>query len=332
VILWLQFIVCTALIVVSGSRLSKYGDIIAEKTGLGKTRIGVVLLAATTSLPELITGLSAVTLFDVPDIAVGNVLGACMINLLMIAVLDMLSGPAPVSARAHSGQTLTAGLGIVLLGAVAFGLFTAEYIPSIGWVGSYSPVFLGVYLVGMRVVFLYEKKRITEFVAEVVEELHYRNIPKYRALILYGVNALVLIAVATYLPGLGERIAEQTGLGESFVGTIFIALSTTLPELVVSVAALRVGAVDMAFGNIFGSNLFNVAVLALDDFFYVKAPLLSVVAPHHVTAAIAASMMTAIAVTGLTYRTTKKRFPVAWDSLAIIAVYVLSLWILYRQV
>lgn len=331
-ILWLQFIVCTALIVVSGSRLSKYGDIIAEKTGLGKTRIGVVLLAATTSLPELITGLSAVTLFDVPDIAVGNVLGACMINLLMIAVLDMLSGPAPVSARAHSGQTLTAGLGIVLLGAVAFGLFTAEYIPSIGWVGSYSPVFLGVYLVGMRVVFLYEKKRITEFVAEVVEELHYRNIPKYRALILYGVNALVLIAVATYLPGLGERIAEQTGLGESFVGTIFIALSTTLPELVVSVAALRVGAVDMAFGNIFGSNLFNVAVLALDDFFYVKAPLLSVVAPHHVTAAIAASMMTAIAVTGLTYRTTKKRFPVAWDSLAIIAVYVLSLWILYRQV
>jgi len=58
---WLGFIVCTSLIVYSGTKLAKYGDIIAEKTGLGRTWIGVVLMASVTSLPELVTGISSVT-------------------------------------------------------------------------------------------------------------------------------------------------------------------------------------------------------------------------------------------------------------------------------
>lgn len=79
-VLWLQFVAAAAIVLFSGSRLAKYGDIIAEQTGLGKTWIGVLLLAVTTSLPELITGLSSVIIFDVPDIAAGNVLGACVVN------------------------------------------------------------------------------------------------------------------------------------------------------------------------------------------------------------------------------------------------------------
>jgi len=80
---WLQFIACAGIILLSGTYLSKYGDIIAEKTGLGRTWIGVILMASVTSLPELVTGISSVALFDLPDIAVGNILGACMLNLLM---------------------------------------------------------------------------------------------------------------------------------------------------------------------------------------------------------------------------------------------------------
>ena len=73
-LIWLQFIACTALIVFCGSRLSQYGDVIAEKSGMGRTWIGVVLMASVTSLPELITGISSVALFHVPDIAAGDVL------------------------------------------------------------------------------------------------------------------------------------------------------------------------------------------------------------------------------------------------------------------
>ena len=81
-LLWIGFIICTAAIVFAGMRLSKYGDIIAEKTGLGRTWIGVVLMASVTSLPELVTGISSVTYAGVPDIAAGDVLGSCVFNML----------------------------------------------------------------------------------------------------------------------------------------------------------------------------------------------------------------------------------------------------------
>lgn len=103
-LLWIAFIVCTSVIIYSGTRLSKYGDIIAEKTGLGRTWIGVVLMASVTSLPELVTGISSVTYANVPDIAVGDVLGSCVFNMLIISFLDAMHRPTPISSRAHHGH------------------------------------------------------------------------------------------------------------------------------------------------------------------------------------------------------------------------------------
>lgn len=91
--LWIKFLICTSLIVYSGTKLSKYGDIIAEKTGIGGTLIGVALMASVTSLPELVTGISSVTYADVPDIAAGDVLGSCVFNMLILAFLDAIYRP-----------------------------------------------------------------------------------------------------------------------------------------------------------------------------------------------------------------------------------------------
>lgn len=329
--LWLQFIACTGIILVSGAYLSKYGDVIAEKTGLGRTWVGVILMASVTSLPELVTGISSVAVFNVPDIAVGDVLGSCMFNILILAVLDFMSGPAPVSTRAHQGQVLTAAFGIVLLGLVNLSIFGATQIPSLGWVGIYSLVFIAVYLIAMRSVFSYEKKRIAELIEVVAEEMRYEKISKARAYQLYGLHAVLTIGAAVYLPGLGERIAQVTGLGQTFVGNIFIALSTSLPELVVSIATLKIGAIDMAFGNIFGSNLFNIAILAVDDFFYTNGPILAHVSANHLVSSSAAIAMTAVAAIGLTYRASKKWLFFAWDSVAILAIYLFALSILYMM-
>src|SRR3989337_268144 len=98
-------------------------DIIAEKTGLGRTWIGVVLMASVTSLPELATGISSVTYAGVPDIAVGDVLGSCVFNMLILAILDAVYGPMPISAKAHQGHILSAGFGILLLSVVALSIF-----------------------------------------------------------------------------------------------------------------------------------------------------------------------------------------------------------------
>jgi cation:H+ antiporter len=325
---WLEFAVCTAIILVSGTYLSKYGDVIAEKTGLGRTWVGVALMASVTSLPELVTGISSVAIFELPDIAAGDVLGSCMFNILILALLDSIGGTAPISTKAHQGQVLTAAFGILMLALVNIGIFAGGAIPSVGWVGLYSFVFAAIYVLAMRAVFFYEKKRIAELVEAVAEETRYERISKARAFRLYGLNALLIIGAATYLPHIGEALAETTGLGQTFVGNIVIALSTSLPEVVVSVAALRMGAVDMAFGNIFGSNLFNIVILAIDDMLYTKGPILSYISKTHLVSSNAAIAMTAVAAIALTYRVSRKTLFVAWDALGIVAVYIVALLLL----
>jgi len=328
-VIWFQFLGATALIVYSGSRLSKYGDIIAEKTGLGRVFIGVLLIAAVTSLPELVSGVSAVTFYDLPEIAVGGVIGSCMFNLLIVSLLDVMTGRRPIYEKVHEGHVISAGFGILLLGLVCINIIAGSLFPSLGWVGIYSFVFIALYLVAMRVIFLYERRRFAEVVKKVAAELKYEDVPAARAYVMYAVNAVVIVVAASFLPGLGERIAEMTGLGQTFVGSLFIAMSTSLPELVVTMAAVRIGAIDLALGNLFGSNLFNVAILATDDIFYTKGPILADVSSNHLITAASAIAMTAAVVVGLTYRTIKKPFFLAWDSMGILAIYFVSTVMLY---
>jgi cation:H+ antiporter len=329
VAVWLQFIACTAVIVYAGSRLSKYGDIIAEKTGLGRLWVGALLLAAVTSLPELISGVAAVTVFDLADIAVGGVLGSCMFNILILSLVDAMTGRKPIYTGVNEGHVIAAGFGVLLLGLIAVNIYVGGGFPAVGWVCVFSFLYFALYVVAMRVVFLYNKRRIAAVVKEMAEELRYEDVTAARAYALYAVNAAVIVVVAAYLPHVGERIAAMTGFGQTFVGSFFIALSTSLPELVVTVAAVRLGAVDLALGNLFGSNLFNIAVLAIEDFLYTKGPLLASASPNHVVTAGAAIAMTAAAIVGLTYRTIKRPFFLAWDSMGILALYFIGQVILY---
>lgn len=319
------------MIVFAGYYLSTYGDVIAEKTGMGRTWVGVILMASVTSLPELITGASAVAIFDLPNIAIGDVFGSCMFNILIIALLDALSGPTPISAKAHHGQVLAAGFGVLLLGVAAIAISAGDRLPAFGWFGVYSLAFIAIYVIAMRMIFLFEKKRIAELVHERVEAARYEKVTLEKALTCYAANALLVVAAATYLPHLADQIAVTTGLGRTFVGTIFVALATSLPELVVSISAVKIDATDLMFGNLLGSNLFNMAILGLDDLLYVKGPILAHASPAHLVSASAAMAMTAIAVIGLTYRVSKKRLWFAWDSWALLAVYGFAVAVVYTM-
>jgi cation:H+ antiporter len=328
-LLWIEFITCTLVIFYSGTRLSHYGDILAEKTGLGRTWIGVILMASVTSLPELVTGISSVTYAGVPDIAVGDVLGSCVFNMLILALLDAVYRIMPISSKAHQGNTLSASFGVLLLGIVATSLFLGDHLFPLGWIGPYTLLFVIIYFFAMKLVFIYEKRQISAYVKEKAIELKYKDIQTKTVVINYSINAIVVIIAATFLPTIGERIAETTGLGQTFVGSIFIAVSTSLPEVVVSIAAVKMDAMDLAIGNLFGSNIFNILILAIDDFFFTKGPILSFVNPNHIISALSAIAMTTIAIIGLTYRAEKKKLLLAWDSIGILLVYVVNLMLLY---
>jgi len=329
-ILWIGFIICTAAIVYAGTRLSRYGDIIAEKTGLGRTWIGVVLMASVTSLPELVTGISSVTFAGVPNIAAGDIFGSCVFNMLILAVLDAMYRPMPISAKAHHGHVLSAGFGIILLGIAAGSLYEGGVrILSFGWIGEYTLLIIVIYLLAMRMVYYYEKKQLANFIQERTEALKYGDVPTTTAALHYGLNAVIVIIAAVFLPKIGEGIAASTGLGQTFVGNVFIALSTSLPEVVVSISAVKMDAVDLAIGNLFGSNIFNIFILAIDDIFFTNGAILSFVNLNHIVPAISAIIMTSIAIVGLTYRTEKKVLFLAWDSIGIVLVYIVNLMSLY---
>ena len=326
--IWLQFLGAALLIVYAGVRLARYGDVIGEKTGLGRSWIGVVLVAATTSLPELFAGFGATALAPLPDIAIGDVLGSCMFNLLILSLMDAIQ-PEPLSARAHQGHALSIGFGLLLVSVAGFGLLGGDRLPAIFWIGPMTPVLILLYFVAMRVIFTHEQRRRAREAREVAEELQYGAIPLRTAVVRYAVAAVFVVSAALWLPQLGAEIARQTGLGEAFVGSLFIALTTSLPEVVVSIAAVRMGALDLGIGNVLGSNLFNMLILGLDDVFYRRGPLLAHADPSHGVAIVTVAGMYALFLVGITYQALTKRFVVAWDTGAIGAVYVAGVVLAY---
>jgi cation:H+ antiporter len=326
--IWIQFLLTALIIVFAGVRLARYGDVLGEKSGLGRTWIGVVLLAATTSLPELFTGFGATALAALPDIAIGDVLGSCMFNLLILSVMDAVQ-PEPLSARAHQSHALSIGFGLVLISVAGVGLVGGSLLPAIGWVGPVTPTLIAVYFIGMRLIFTHERQKRLRETQEVAEELHYAGIPVRTAVLHYATAALLVVVAALWLPRLGAELARQTGLGEAFVGNLFIAITTSLPEIVVSLAAVRIGAIDLGIGNVLGSNLFNLFILGLDDLFYRPGPLLAAADPGHMVTVLAVVTMNALFLVGLTYRVMTKRFAVSWDTGAMAAVYVSAVTLAY---
>jgi len=331
-LLLFEFIVCSAAIVFSGVMLSRYGDAIAEKTSLGRTFIGLILMASVTSLPELVTGISSVTMAGVPDIAVGDIMGSCVFNVAIIALMDLLHGPGPIFSSAEHGHTISAGFGIILIGVASVFMFLGSEIPSIGHnIGFYTPLIILIYFIGIRSVYAFEKRKIARFVGKTVHALRYNHISTGRAVAWYAVNAAVVIAAAVFLPFIGDRLSVRTGLGRSFVGTSFIAMTTSLPELVISVASLRIGAADMAIANLFGSNMFNIFVMAVDDILYRgERPLLWSVSGNHIITGFMAIIMTGVAVIALTYRLARKTsLGMGWDSIALLLAYAANLLLLF---
>jgi cation:H+ antiporter len=330
VLLWLQFFACAAAIAVAGAVLSRNGDVIAEKTGLSRSWIGVILLASITSLPELITGISAVTVASAPNIAVGDVFGSCVFNLSMLAVVDFLYRSEPVYRRAAQGHILSAGFGILLIGFAGLNLLLGGkgFGFAIGHIGLYSFAIVLLYAVAMRTVFAYERRVRAEFAEDVAER--YPDMTLRKAIAGCAVGGAVVAAAGTWLPFLGADLAVAMGWSRTFVGTLFVAAATSLPELAVTIGALRLGAIDLAIAGLLGSNLFDIFILAIDDIAFVDGPILAHVSQAHAVSAMSALVMTGIVVVGLLYRPqTRLLKAVGWVSLGLVAVYLLNAYVLF---
>lgn len=323
------FIIAASIILVSGARVTKYGDIMAGMLGWSKMFMGLLLIASVTSLPELMTGISSIVFVDAPNLAVGDIVGSCAFNILIISIMDLFyDNKKPLTSVAQIGHVIAAAFGIIMLCLVALGIVMPDVFGNIAWIGGFSFVFLALYLLAIRVVFLYEKKRPRSISTE--EEQHSHSLTLRQVVFKYVTNAVFVMLAALLLPYFGEHIAESSGISQSFFGTVFIAFSTSLPEIVVSIAAIRMGTIDLAIGNIFGSNIFNIGILALDDILYTKGPIFLFTNPNHIIPVLGTIIITAIGIIGIVFKEEKK-WKLALDSAAIVIVFIVMIVLLYLK-
>jgi cation:H+ antiporter len=323
----LTFLLCTAIIVVAGAGLSKYADLLANKTGIGKAWVGMTALGITTSLPELSSGISSVTYAGSVNIALGDALGSCVFNLGLIALIDFMSPDEPVLYKVGPGNMLSAGFGITVIGIIMLGLLIQPiFAVSFLNVSIFSLLVFPAYMAASKLTFSFEKRELSKFIREEAEIMKHDGVSVRKTVVMLVACALGVTVGGILLPKAGIRLADATGLGRGFVGSVFMAFSTSLPELVVTIAAVRMGSIDIAVGNVFGSNIFNCVVIGIDDLFYRKETIFLEAASGQVVTACIALVMTGVALIGLTYKSRgKKAIRLGWDSMALLGLYFLNI-------
>ena len=285
-------------------------------------------------MPELVTGVSAAALIDFPagpDLAMGTLFGSCSLNLVILALLDILHQHSPVLTEASSRHIVSASWGILLIAIAAGGILIGEGHPglALGWVGILSIVIFIVYLVGMWRMFRYERSHQLRVQAT---SSKYKEISARTVYLRFALAAIAVIAAGIWLSFIGDEIAAATGWGATFVGSLFLAITTSAPELVVTIAALRLGAVDMAIADILGSNMFNIAIVAPVDLFYTQGSILSSVSNSHLITAAVVVVMSLLVAAGLRFRQKRKTFVViSWYALVLIGLYIFGAYALFTS-
>ena len=270
--------------------------------------IGLALLATVTSLPELLTGISSVIVAHAPNLAVGDALGSCVVNLVFLVVIDFFLRKKPVWQCAARGHLLAASFGAVMLGVVLAGLLVSQL--SFGLVSGLSTTtahwgfsqvtsaLLALYLAAMRTVFAYERDH-----AVCDGDGGEDTSPSLRSAVIRFTLAVAVVAAAgVWLPFVATDLAQAMIWNKSFVGSLFVAMATSLPELAFTLAALPMGALDVAIGNLRGSNLFNVLIIAVDNLFCRAGEVLADVSAAHVVTVASAITMTGLAMVGLLFQ------------------------------
>jgi cation:H+ antiporter len=327
-----EFLVSAVIIIIAGTYLSRFADDIAEITGLGRLLVGSILLAGATSLPELSVDISAVRT-GMADLAFGDLMGSCLFNLLILAILDLSTqSNGRMFSRQAARHALSGNLSVAIIAVVTLGMLAQPVLAAGQWLGvSYGLwIVLGAYVFGVRLVYLDQKASRLEAVSQGAELSTHRERHWSLPFIGFILAAAVIVFVGPYLAEAAGKIADASGLGKTFIGTTLVAFSTSLPELVTSFAALRMGAHDLAIGNVFGSNAFNMLLLIPLDLVH-RGPLLADVSKTHAVTAVAGILSTTVVVMGQLYQVERRRRLIEPDATLVMIIIFGSLWIMYRM-
>lgn len=327
------FAVCAALLWWAGSRLVVNAEALADRFDISRGVAGLLMLATVTSLPELATTVSAARI-GAAELATSNLLGGVSMQTAVLAVVDGLAIRGALTAFAPSAALLLQGVVLILLlGTALGGALTSA--PKVGHISASSIAILGAFVVGFLAARQYERHpawvpRERRRVESDEADGGSKQPPSAaQAGTWFAICALVIFATGWTIVGVAHALADQTGLGGSFVGATLVAISTSLPEVTTTLAAARQRAYAMAISNVFGSNCLCVALLVVADVVYTGGPVFKADDHSAMFAGMLGIVLTTIYLWGLLERRDRTIFRMGWDSCAVLIVYGLGIAVLY---
>ena len=332
---FLIFFSLAGVIWLAGTRLSYCIDAIAEQTKIARAFLGLILLATATELPEFVTTLTASSGGN-GSLALNNMFGGMMLQLAVLAAADICVKNGTLSSKMHKPTVAVAGLLCIISLSAVLGIYVLDDKTFAFHVGFGSTIIAGLYIVSMYVLYK-AQSRDTWSPVDLPDEQAEQEVRtnKYdeqslRRLITTSIicgGAILLCGVL--LVRLADTLAEQTGLGASFVGASLLAMTTSLPELSTSIAAVRVKAYTMAVSNIFGSNMIMAFLLFPNDLVFMDGPIINQIDTPAAFALTAGIFMTSIFCIGLMLRPKMKIGGMGLDSFAILLCYIVSIYVMY---
>jgi len=322
----------------AGGRLAIYADAIADRKRIGQAFMGLVFVAAATSLPEMVTTVYGAFAGE-PGLVLGNMFGGITMQTAILAVADICFATAALTSYPRGPNsaleaTLLIALLAMLLGIHAVGEFALPFGVGLG------TLFLGIAYVGIVMMLRDYDRTQTWTPVEVPEsaelllgEMTPRRLDKVALSRLVGgfaLLALVILVCGLVLTSSAAAIAQQTGVNTSFIGVTLLATATSLPEVSTTLAAVRIGAYSMAISNIFGSNLLMIALVLPADFAYSGAPILGAIDQATAFALVSGLLVTAIYLAGLLIRSRRTVLGMGIDSALVLLVYAVTLAVFYH--
>lgn len=320
------FALATGVVAAAGVRITRMADRIADRTGLGEAVTGALLLGMTTSLSGTVVSVSA-ALDGRASLAFANGVGGIAAQTAFLVLADLAYRRGNIEHAAADLSTLfQAGLLLLLL-SVPMVAFTLPPVTLFA-VHPASAALLAIYLLGVwtsvrvKAAPAWRPVATAETRADLPEPEACREAGGAQLALRFAFLALCLATAGWALSETGARIAMLTGLSETTVGSLMTAVATSLPELVTTLMAVRIGAIQLAVAGIIGGNMFDVLFLTLSDIAYRDGSLYHAVAAGDLFWLAVGLAMTAVLLLGLIVREKHGPAGIGFESVGILGLYL----------
>jgi cation:H+ antiporter len=249
-------LIASLVVLMKASNLAITNSVnLASVTGLGKTKIGFLLVAFSTSLPELFVAIFAIWNPEAIGISVGNVLGSNVANICLILGIGfiIMAMKYPESAGFFTKMASDE------VGSLNFGLLISSLVPLILLFMGYASQIVGVFLVALFVYNTYELAKKKGTVEEISDEAEKHELGKYAAKSVLGIIGVVTCAYV--IVESSSFLALSAGVPSVIIGGTIVAFGTSVPELATSISSVRKGFLDLALGNVIGSCFLNITLI-----------------------------------------------------------------------